>query len=74
MVDDPIVAEVRKAGEELAKEAGYDVHRFFENLRIIAQEKYQDRLVRRTPRNLPPEKGSQGVNSHQKRGTDPMRG
>ncbi len=55
---DPIVAAVRKAGEELAEEAGYDVHRFFENLRRVSQEKYRDRLVRRTPRNLPPEEGS----------------
>ena len=30
---DPIVKEVREAGEEIAKEAGYDVHRFFQNLR-----------------------------------------
>lgn len=30
---DPIVREVRNAGEELAKKANYDVHTFFQNLR-----------------------------------------
>ncbi len=30
---DPIVKEVRKAGEELAKKAKYDLHTFFQNLR-----------------------------------------
>ena len=30
MKDDPIVAEVRAAGEELAKQAGYDFDRFFD--------------------------------------------
>ena len=30
---DPIVQEVRKAGEELAKQADYDLHTFFQNLR-----------------------------------------
>ncbi len=33
MWKDPIVEEVRKAGEELAKQANYDLHTFFENLR-----------------------------------------
>ena len=33
MLKDPIVQEVRKAGEELAKEANYDLHIFFQNLR-----------------------------------------
>lgn len=30
---DPIVQDVRKAGEELAKKANYDLHTFFQNLR-----------------------------------------
>jgi hypothetical protein len=30
---DPIVQDVRKAGEELAKQADYDLHTFFQNLR-----------------------------------------
>ena len=30
---DPIVEEIRKAGEELARRANYDLHTFFENLR-----------------------------------------
>ncbi len=33
MWQDPIVQEVRKAGEELAKRANYDLHVFFQNLR-----------------------------------------
>jgi hypothetical protein len=33
MWKDPIVDEVRKAGEQLAKEAKYDLHTFFENMR-----------------------------------------
>ena len=45
---DPIVNEVREAGAKLAAEAGYDVHRFFENLRQ-AQKKYGKALVRKPP-------------------------
>jgi hypothetical protein len=30
---DPIVQDVRKAGEELARQANYDLHTFFQNLR-----------------------------------------
>ncbi|MBC2699336.1 MAG: hypothetical protein HF976_13345 [ANME-2 cluster archaeon] len=33
MWKDPIVQDVRKACEELAKHANYDLHIFFENLR-----------------------------------------
>ena len=33
MTKDPLVAEVRPAGAALAKEAGYDLHTFFENMR-----------------------------------------
>ena len=40
---DPIVQEVREAGEKLAKEANYDVHTFFQNLR--ANEKQLGCLV-----------------------------
>lgn len=46
MLVDPIVEEVRAAGAKLAAEAGYDVHRFFENLRK-AEAKYGKRLVRK---------------------------
>ena len=31
MWKDPIVQEVRKAGEELARQADYDLHTFFRN-------------------------------------------
>jgi len=33
MWQDPIVQDVRRAGEELAKQANYDLHIFFQNLR-----------------------------------------
>jgi len=33
MWKDPIVQEVRKAGEELARQADYDLHTFFQKLR-----------------------------------------
>ncbi len=33
MYVDPIVQEVRDAGEKLAKEANYDLHTFFRHLR-----------------------------------------
>ena len=33
MWKDPIVEEVRRAREELARRANYDLHTFFENLR-----------------------------------------
>ncbi len=45
MNPDPIVKEVREAGAKLAAEAGYDVHRFFENLRK-AEKEYRKRLIR----------------------------
>ena len=46
---DSVVAEVRKAREELAREAGNDLEQFLENLRL-AQEKYKERLVDRVPK------------------------
>ena len=33
MWKDPIVQEARKAGEELARQAGYNLHTFFQKLR-----------------------------------------
>jgi hypothetical protein len=44
MHEDPIIAEVRKAGQAMAEQAGGDVHVFFENLRS-AQQRYRDRLA-----------------------------
>ena len=41
MCNDPIVSETRKAGEELARKANFNVHTFFENLR--RKEKEEDR-------------------------------
>jgi hypothetical protein len=52
MWTDPIVKEVREAGEELAKKAGYDLHTFFKNLRenekkrnpvIVSREALEDK-------------------------------
>lgn len=44
MWKDPIVEEVRKAGEELARRANYDLHTFFENLRKN-EKKRKNRVV-----------------------------
>ena len=44
MYEDPIVTEVRKAGQALAEQAEGDLHTFFEYLREV-QQNYQDRLV-----------------------------
>ena len=50
MWKDPVVQDVRKAGEELAKQANYDLHIFFQNLRT--NEKKQDyRIISRMPDN-----------------------
>ena len=45
MWTDPIVSEVRKAGEELARKADGDLHKFFSNLKST-QKQYADRLTR----------------------------
>ena len=57
MYEDPIVAEVRKAGRVLAEQAGGDVHVFFQHLRN-AQEQYRKRVVE-SPRR-PPEAAEPG--------------
>ncbi len=38
MWKDPIVQEVRKAGEELARQADYNLHTFFQKLRKNEKE------------------------------------
>lgn len=51
MYEDPIVTEVRQAGQNLAERAEGDLHRFFQYLREV-QKQYGDRLVqgpRRSP-------------------------
>ena len=45
MYEDPIVAEVRKAGQALVEWAEGDLHSFFESLREV-QQQYRDRLVK----------------------------
>ena len=44
MYEDPIVTEVRTAGQVLAEQAAGDLHTFFQRLRE-AQKQYQERLV-----------------------------
>jgi hypothetical protein len=44
MLKDPIVNEIRKAGEQLAREANYDLHTFFENMRD-SEKKRKDKVV-----------------------------
>ena len=51
MIHDPIVDEVRKAGEKLFKESGSDIHLYFEALREI-EKKCGHRIVR-TARKFP---------------------
>ena len=38
MKTNPILEETRRVKDELAREAGYDTHRFFENLRRWSAE------------------------------------
>jgi hypothetical protein len=49
VLKDPIVQEVRKAGEELAKQADYDLHIFFQNLRNN-EKKWNYKVVSRLNR------------------------
>jgi hypothetical protein len=56
MYEDPIVTEVRKAGQTLAEQAEGDLHIFFQFLRE-AQKQYQERLVQ------PPLRPAQAVES-----------
>ena len=56
MLDDPIVAEVRRAGQKLFEEAGSDLHVFFQRLRE-AEKKHPERIVelpRRASIDAPP--------------------
>lgn len=46
--DDPVVAEVRKAGDEMAREANYDLHTLCERLRE-AERQHPERLVKTSP-------------------------
>ncbi len=45
MWQDPIVKEIRRAGEKLAQKANYSVHAFFEDLRQT-EIKYPDKIVK----------------------------
>jgi hypothetical protein len=46
--DDPIVDEVRKAGDDMAREANYDLHTLCERLRE-AERQHPERLVTTAP-------------------------
>ena len=46
--DDPILAEVRKARDEMACEANYDIHTLCERLRE-AERQHPERLVKTPP-------------------------
>lgn len=48
--DDQIVTEVRKAGDEMAREANYDLHTLCERLRE-AERKHPERIVTSSPPN-----------------------
>ena len=52
MYDDPIVKEVRQAGQSLSEQAKGDLHVFFQLLQE-AQQQCQDRLVQAPLRELP---------------------
>lgn len=51
MWKDPIVEEIRNAGNRIVKEAGNDLHKFCEVLRHKEKE-HSDKLVRRQPQPL----------------------
>ncbi len=48
MWKDPIIQDVRKAGEELAKQANYDLHIFFQNLRNN-EKKRNPKVISKAP-------------------------
>jgi hypothetical protein len=50
VIEDPIVAEVRRAGEDMAREANYNLHTLCERLRQ-AERRYSGRLL-----DVPPQK------------------
>ena len=54
MWKDPIVEEVRKAGEELARQANYDLHTFCGNLRKN-EKKREGKLVSLEKKSTPTE-------------------
>ena len=58
MYEDPIVTEVRNAGQALAEQAEGDLHLFFQLLRE-AQKQYPERLVQAPLR--PSQAGESGL-------------
>jgi len=42
MRNDPIVEEVRRAGDRIARQCGYDLHKFCERMRQVQRE-FEDR-------------------------------
>ncbi len=65
MLEDPIVAEVRRIREQLAARFNYDVHAMFAHMRS-QESQYGARLIRQPPRQTaspPPVKDSTLENS-----------
>jgi hypothetical protein len=60
MFDDPIVAEVRRVRDELARQFNYDVHAMFEDLRkrqgqTVTGDELRAGLVGASPTTYPPQ-------------------
>ena len=53
MWKDPIVQDVRKAREELAKQANYDLHIFFQNLRNSEKKRNPKVISKATGKEVP---------------------
>ena len=49
IADDPILAEVREARDEMAREANYDINALCEKLRE-AERRHPERLIKTPPR------------------------
>lgn len=60
MWQDPIVQDIRKAGEELVKQANYDLHTFFENLRNN-EKKRRVKVLSRSKEELPQKNFNSGA-------------
>lgn len=58
--EDPIVAEVRQAKDQCAREAGYDIHELFSRLRAAQQREQANgrTYVQRASRPVPREQES----------------
>lgn len=53
MWQDPIVQDIRKAGDELDKRANYNLHTFFQNLRNNEKKRNPKVISRATGKEVP---------------------